>query len=109
MRCQWIASAMAAGALAALAADGTISVPRGGGVHALTLQGETRFRHGDLSGAHAAFEAAVRLEPEDARAWWGLGRVAELQFRRNDARDLFARAYCLDPRDTDIILSYLDQ
>src|ERR1051326_4819030 len=108
MRCRWFVAAMAAGALAALAADGTVSVPPAAGVHGLAIRGEIQLRKGDLAGAAATFESAVRIDPDDARAWWGLGRVAELQFRRNDARNRFARAYGLDPRDSDIILSYLD-
>jgi hypothetical protein len=75
---------------------------------ALSLWGDIQFRRGDFAEAAKAFAAAADLNPENARAVWGQGRIAEVQFRRQEARDLFARAYQLDPRDTDIILSYLE-
>ena len=74
----------------------------------LCLWGEIQFRRGNFPEATSAFESAAKLNPENARAWWGLGRVEEIHFRRDRARELFAKAYGLDPRDTDIILSYLD-
>jgi hypothetical protein len=141
MRLQWVAAALAAGAVAALAADDGSVVPAmvsvsssavqvrgllmsghirdaerltraalatGADDSVLSLWGDIQFRRGDFAEAAKAFTAAADLNPENARAIWGLGRIAEAQFRRQEACDLFARAYQLDPRDTDIILSYLD-
>jgi tetratricopeptide (TPR) repeat protein len=71
------------------------------------LEGEVRFRRGDFEGAGRAFETALASNPDNARAWWGLGRIEQLHFRPA-ARDLFAKAYQRDPRDPEIILSYLD-
>jgi tetratricopeptide (TPR) repeat protein len=70
--------------------------------------GELALRRGDFDAARQAFSRAAALQPSYARAWWGLGRVEKLHFRRDAARDFFAAAYRLDPRDPEIILSYLD-
>src|SRR5215471_4782712 len=70
--------------------------------------GEIQFRRAAFDEAASAFAEAARLNPENARAWWGLGRIEEIRFRRERARDLFAKAYRLDPRDSDIVLSYLN-
>lgn len=73
-----------------------------------SLWGEIQFRRGDFAEAAKAFASAADLNPQNARAVWGLGRVAEVQFRREPAREFFAKAYQLNPRDTDILLSYAD-
>ena len=72
------------------------------------VAGEVRFRRGDFDAARQAFQVAADAHPANARAWWGLGRIEQLHFNRASARDLFAKAYRLDPSDTDIILSFLD-
>jgi tetratricopeptide (TPR) repeat protein len=70
--------------------------------------GEIQFRRGNFEDAAKAFGSASDLNPYDARAVWGLGRVEEVRFQREHARELFAKAYQLDPHDSDILLSYLD-
>ena len=70
--------------------------------------GETSLRHGDFAAARLAFEEAAARNPSDARAWWGLGRIQQLHFRREAARDLFSKAYRLAPLDPEIVRSYLD-
>jgi predicted aspartyl protease len=74
----------------------------------LCLMGEIHFRRGNLEEAAKAFDQATRLNPESARAWWGLARIEEIHFRREKARCLFSKAYMLDPLDPEIILSYLN-
>src|SRR5437016_3296746 len=106
MRWQWIITALAAGAVTALAADVGIVVPRAGSVS--EAAGQAQFRRGDFVEAAKTFAAAVEVNSDNARAWWGLGRVAEIQFQREKARDLFARAYRLNPRDPGIAWSYLE-
>src|SRR5580692_10182700 len=39
--------------------------------------GEVLFRRGDFPEAEDQFKRAVKLNPNFARAWWGLGRIAE--------------------------------
>src|SRR4051794_29619048 len=91
-------------AIATIARPGTAAGPP----PTLTLDGEARFRSGDFDGPRRSFAAATDADPTNARAWWGRGRVEQISFRRDAARDLFAKAYRLDPQDTDVILSYLE-
>jgi tetratricopeptide (TPR) repeat protein len=74
----------------------------------LALWGEIQFRRGDFNEAAKAFASAIEFNHLNARAFWGLGRVAEVHFRHTEARDYFAAAYRLDPRDTRILHSYLE-
>src|SRR5689334_22172708 len=45
-------------------------------------------------------------EGQDARTYLRLGREARQQFRRTAAREFFAKAFRLDPRDPDVLFSY---
>jgi tetratricopeptide (TPR) repeat protein len=114
MRFQWFTAAMAAFALSAVASDDAGPVPLTIGVSgpaqakSLTSYGQIQFRQGQFREAAKTFASAIEFDPGNARAWWGLGRVAELEFHRDQARDLYAKAFRLDPRDTDVMLSYLE-
>uniref|UniRef100_Q01U10 Tetratricopeptide TPR_2 repeat protein n=1 Tax=Solibacter usitatus (strain Ellin6076) TaxID=234267 RepID=Q01U10_SOLUE len=72
----------------------------------LCLAGEIEFRRADFAGASSAFAKALELNPENARAHWGLGRIDQLHFRADSARRRFSRAFSLNNRDIDIITSY---
>ena len=74
----------------------------------LCLSGEIQFRRANFAEAARDYEAAIARNPGNARAWWGLGRIEQAQFHGQRARDLFSKAFSLNPRDTDIILSYAD-
>jgi tetratricopeptide (TPR) repeat protein len=74
----------------------------------LCLSGEIQFRRANFVEAARAYEAAIVLNPDNARAWWGLGRIEQAHFRGQRARDLFSKAFSLNPRDTDIILAYAE-
>jgi tetratricopeptide (TPR) repeat protein len=74
----------------------------------LCVSGEIQFRRGRFPDAARDYEAAIALNPDNARAWWGLGRIEQANFREQRARDLFSRAFGLNHRDTDIILAYAD-
>ena len=74
----------------------------------LSVSGEIEFRRANFAEAAQAYRAAILLNPDNARAWWGLGRIEQAHFRRASARDFFAKAFSLNHRDTDIILSYTD-
>src|SRR5215470_19890832 len=104
---QCIPAALAVGVVAALAADDVIVVTPAPSV--TPADGVRQFQLGNFPEATKAFAVVAEAEPSNARAWWGLGRVAEVQFQKDRARDLFAKAYRLDPRDCDIVLSYLDR
>src|SRR5689334_1704991 len=114
MRFQWVTAVLAAAALTVAAADDpgtlppTIGVSGAAQAKSLITYGQTQVRRGDFEGAAKTFASAAEFDPANPRAWWGLGRIAEIEFHREQARDLFAKAYRLNPRDTDIVLSYLD-
>ena len=74
----------------------------------LSVAGEIHFRRADFAEATRAFEAALALNPDNARATWGLGRIEQVHFHGQRARDLFSKAFSLNHRDTDIILSYAE-
>ena len=74
----------------------------------LCLSGDIHYRRANFPEAARAYQAAIALNPENARAWYGLGRIEQAHFRAPRARDLFAKAFALDHRDTDIILAYTD-
>jgi tetratricopeptide (TPR) repeat protein len=74
----------------------------------LCLSGEIQFRRARFPEAARDYEAAIALNPDNARAWWGLGRIEQANFREQRARDLFSRAFVLNHRDIDIILAYAD-
>jgi Tfp pilus assembly protein PilF len=52
----------------------------------------------DLPDADHWMTLAVRMDPRDAEAWYGLGRIRYTQQRFQDAVDCFERALVLDPR-----------
>ena len=74
----------------------------------LCLSGEIYFRRANFVEAARSYDAAIALNPDNARAYWGLGRIEQAHFRGERARDLFAKAFSLNHRDTDIILAYAD-
>jgi tetratricopeptide (TPR) repeat protein len=74
----------------------------------LCLSGEIEFRRARFAEASKDFSAALALNPENARAHWGLGRIDQIHFRSDAAREHFSRAYALNHRDTDIILSFAE-
>lgn len=63
------------------------------------LSGEVLFRRGQFAEAEAEFKEAIRLDPHDALAWWGLARVAECTSRFKTAAEDIQRAHELDPKD----------
>lgn len=52
----------------------------------------------DLADADHWMVAAVRMDPADPEAWYGLGRIRYSQQRFQDASKCFQRALVLDPR-----------
>jgi tetratricopeptide (TPR) repeat protein len=74
----------------------------------LCVSGEIHFRRANFPEAARAYKAAITLNPENARAYWGLGRIEQVHFRGQRARDFFSTAFSLNHRDIDIILAYAD-
>jgi predicted aspartyl protease len=63
------------------------------------LSGEVLFRRGEFALAEAEFNAAVKLDPKCAPAWWGLERVAGSMSMNKTAATYLERAYSIDPKD----------
>ena len=69
--------------------------------------GEVLFRRGEFAQADAEFKSALGLDRQLARAWWGLGRVAECAAMNRTAVEDYQRAYQLDPKDPAILATWL--
>jgi Tfp pilus assembly protein PilF len=70
-------------------------------VDTLLAQASARLQAGDIDAAETALQALIALDPTQARAWNGLGGIAQ---RRNDqaaAAMAFRRALALDPEMAD--------
>jgi Flp pilus assembly protein TadD len=52
----------------------------------------------DLTDADHWMVLAVKMDPKDAEAWYGLGRIRYTQQRFQDSADCFERALVLDPQ-----------
>jgi tetratricopeptide (TPR) repeat protein len=74
----------------------------------LCLSGDIHYRRANFPEAARAYQAAIAVNPDNARAWYGLGRIEQAHFHAPRARDLFSKAFALDHRDSDIILAYAD-
>lgn len=72
----------------------------------LCALGDILFRRADFSHAGKAYKSALDLDANFAYSYLGLGRIAQLEFRRTSARDLFAKAFRLNPNDPEIVSAY---
>lgn len=61
--------------------------------------GEVLFRRGEFAPAEGEFQAALKLDPKFALAWWGLARIAACSSMHKTADQYIRRAHELDPRD----------
>ena len=73
----------------------------------LCVWGDIFFRRADFSNAAKAYQSALEVNPNSASSYLGLGRIAQMEFRRNNARDLFSQAFRRDPNDPEISSAYL--
>ena len=71
----------------------------------LSLLGDICFRRSQFEEAWEAYQSALRTDPRNARAQWGLGRLAVLRNQFLAAEEHFALAFQADPHDPDIVLS----
>jgi Tfp pilus assembly protein PilF len=63
---------------------------------------EVLFRRGDFTEAEDQFKRALKIHPDFARAWWGLGRIEECSSMYETAERYFRRAHDEDPKDPQI-------
>jgi predicted aspartyl protease len=78
--------------------------PESAGAH--EFAGEVLFRRGEIARAEAEFKQATKLDPNLARAWWGLGRIAACTSMDKTADQYFRRAHELEPRDPRMFLDW---
>jgi predicted aspartyl protease len=72
------------------------------------MMGELHFRQGEIVDAQTDFQKASALDATLARAWWGLGRVADCNSLHRTAENYFRKAFELDRDDPDVLLSYAE-
>jgi len=63
------------------------------------FSGEVLFRRGEFEAAESEFKLASKLDPNFARAWWGLARIAECTSMSKTATRYLERAHAIDPSD----------
>jgi predicted aspartyl protease len=71
--------------------------------------GEVLFRRGGFAQSEAEFKQATNLDPNLARAWWGLARIAACTSMDRTADRYFRRAHELDPRDSRLFLDWANR
>ncbi len=71
--------------------------------------GEVLFRRGEFAHAETEFKQSVKLDPNFARAWWGLARIAACTSMDKTADQYFRRAHELAPRDPQIFLAWANR
>jgi len=70
------------------------------------VAGEVLFRKGEFQQSEAEFKNATKLDPNLARAWWGLARIAACTSMDKTADQYFARAHDLDPHDSRLYVDW---
>lgn len=73
------------------------ALARGGGIEAQLLATTLALRENRLDDARRSAEAAVRLDPNDARAQYNVGLIAQREGHYNLARESYLRALRDDP------------
>ena len=68
--------------------------------------GEVLFRRGQFSQAESEFKHSTKLDPNFARAWWGLAKIAACESMDKTADRYFQRAHELAPTDSRIFLDW---
>ena len=74
-------------------------------VDALTLRGNAMAMLKDSASATTEFEEALKLQPDSAQAWVGLGAVHMGAGQMRDAEEAFRQAVTQDPKSIDARLS----
>ncbi|HEY3928786.1 MAG TPA: aspartyl protease family protein [Candidatus Koribacter sp.] len=68
----------------------------------LAANADVLYREGDLAGANTDYEKSIELNPELARGWYGIARIAQIDSRYRTAIRVIERAHELDPDDPEI-------
>jgi tetratricopeptide (TPR) repeat protein len=97
---------LAASRAPALAADAGASKLSPAAATQLANLGDECYREGRFEDARAAFERALDVDPNSARARLGLGRIARLLTLPDEARAHFSKAFQASPADPDAVLAF---
>jgi tetratricopeptide (TPR) repeat protein len=73
------------------------AVPSSAMVH--VAAGDVAFRAGRFGDTETEYRAALKLDPKDARAQFGMGRMLQMVSMNKRAKDTFAKAHELDAND----------
>jgi len=71
---------------------------------ALTNLGWAYYELGNLSDAESAYQAAVRLKPQNHNTWIGMGLIEERLRKHDDAANAFSRSAAIRPSAVDYLL-----
>lgn len=84
-------------AASAAATRAVAAAPSSAMVH--VAAGDVAFRDGRFADTEAEYRAALKLDPKDARAQLGMGRMLQMVSMNKRAKDTFAKAHELAPGD----------
>lgn len=73
-------------------------------VHA--VRGDVLFRRGLISEANDEYETALKIDPQCARGWLGMGKVEDANSHRAKAGENIAKAHQLDSEDGDALYEW---
>jgi tetratricopeptide (TPR) repeat protein/predicted aspartyl protease len=90
-------------AASAAATRAVTAAPSSAMVH--VAAGDVAFRDGRFADTETEYRAALKLDPKDARAQLGMGRMLQMVSMNKRAKDTFAKAHELDPGD-ELIADY---
>ncbi|HZD93744.1 MAG TPA: tetratricopeptide repeat protein, partial [Candidatus Sulfotelmatobacter sp.] len=90
----------------AAARSAVAAVPTSALVHAAA--GDVAFRDGKFADSESEYRNAVKLDPNCARAVFGMGRMFEMVSMNKRAKDVYIKAHQLDPDDEQITDKWLE-
>jgi tetratricopeptide (TPR) repeat protein len=93
-------------AATAAATRAVTAAPSSAMVH--VAAGDVAFRDGRFADTETEYRTALKLDPKDARAQLGIGRMLQMVSMNKRAKDTFAKAHELDPNDSEITEYWLE-
>ncbi len=74
----------------------------------LVALGDVRFRRADMEDAEKAYQTALQINPNDAKAYLGLARLYQAFALQAHAYAALKRAHDLDPKNPEVQLAWMD-
>ncbi|HYL93551.1 MAG TPA: tetratricopeptide repeat protein [Alphaproteobacteria bacterium] len=82
------------------------AIPSSAPLHAVA--GDVAFRLGKFDEAQTEYRAALKVDANSARAWFGLGRMYDAFSMHKSAKNAFTKAHTFDPSDEQIASYWVD-